>query len=144
MERRAILLSLVILAVFGWWVLRPEPASIPASLETSLGVGGPEPGAMARQGDQPTSIEPERPTEVLVSPSSSDPLDRQRRRLLDTSVSLAARRDAARTSGAPEPTLQAIDAHLARVQQQLATLDVTIAGAVVAEGASQAVPAAAR
>lgn len=142
MQRRSILLTLVILAGVGWRVLRPEPAASPELQEASLGV----PATVARQEEQPTASEPEGSTEALVAPPSSDLLDRQRRRLLDTSARLAARRDAARTSGAPETTLHALDDHLARVQHRIAMLDGTITGAVAAavEGPLQAVPVGAR
>ncbi len=146
MQRRPILLTLVILAGVGWWVLRPEPAASPEAQEASLGVSEPEPATVARQEEQPPAIEPERATEAPVAPPSSDPLDRQRWRLLDTSARLAARREAARTSGAPETTLHALDAHLARVQQRIAALDETTTDAVSAAvpGPLDAVPVGAR
>jgi hypothetical protein len=142
MKRRALSLSLLIITASGWWVLRLGPAATPEPMQVAPNAEVREPVAAVRHDEPPTSVERAGPTAEPV-PIPSDPLARQRRRLLDTSASLAVRLAAARTSGAPERTLQALDAHLARIEQRLATLDTAVTGAI-ADDAASATPSAVR
>lgn len=136
-----VLSSAVVVAAISWWALHREPAPAPASSEAASIVDEPERTAAARHDDPPAPAELEPPTTHPPS-TASDPLTRQRDRLRDTAARLTARRDEAQASRAPEPTVQALDAHLARVEQRLAVLDMTSNGRTTEPTASRPTTAA--
>lgn len=133
MKRRAIVFwvfsSILIVAVGRSWALHRESASTLEPDEVASEDGGSEPLAMARRADEPAPTALERPAGDRGS-SSSTPHERQRDRLRKTATRIAMRREQAQVSGAPEPTVRALDAHLARIEQRLEQLDVTHAADV--------------
>jgi type IV secretory pathway VirB10-like protein len=133
-----VLTSAVILTATSWWASSREqaPALAPETSEAASADGDPERLAAARHDDPPAPPELEPPTTPPTSTSPS-PLVRQRERLRDTAARLTARRDEAQATGAPEPTVQALDAHLARVEQRLAVLDVPADGSTTEPTASR-------
>lgn len=115
MKPRIIVLFLALLGGAGWWVLRSVPVSELEAHEASLADEASEPLVTLGSGE---SVEKPIPVE------STDPLVRQRERLRDTAARLASRRDEARAKEAREITIRALDAHLERIEQQLAELGV--------------------
>lgn len=139
MRPRILSLVLITLATTAWLALRAEPTVAPAPSEAPFDGDAHDRLATTRHDDAPDSTRLE-PVAELPKPQPTDPLVRHRDRLRDTASRLAARRAAAVASGAPEPTVQALAAHLARVEQRLATLDVASAAGVAVGGASPAAP----
>ena len=113
MKLRTIVVFLALLGAAGWWVLRSVRTPESESREASPTRAVSEPLATARSGDSAES-----PTPV----ESTDPLARQAERLRDTSARLAMRRAEAKAKGAPEITIRALDAHMERLERQLAAL----------------------
>jgi hypothetical protein len=122
--KHRVIIPFLALAAFAGWALhgarepRPEPSEDALVVEAAAErVEAPRfdewPGLAQRE------HEPSAPRSI-----ASTPLDRQRDRLQDTAARLVARRDEARAASAPEATVRALDAHLERVEQQLAALDV--------------------
>jgi hypothetical protein len=134
MKTRIIFLSLVLVATVAWWELRPGPTLAPEPDEASSPSDQPQHVASARHDDPPVST-PVGPTVEHPEATPSDPLVRHRDRLRTTAFRLAARREDAVAGGAPEPTVQALDAHLARVEQRLADLEMAVATGVAVGGA---------
>lgn len=133
MKRRTIIALLVLATAASWWARRDDGASRADSPEASLAVGAAESLVVARSRESPDPASLDRSPEAppaANAPASSTPLTRQRERLHDTAARLAARRDRARATGAPEATVQALDAHLARVEQRLAALGGTARGSI--------------
>lgn len=124
MNHRVIISSLA-LAVVGGWALHAARAPRPESSEDALVDEVSARAEAPRLDDPPALARPDREPAAPRS-SASTPLDRQRDRLQDTATRLAARRDEAQAASAPEATVRALDAHLARVEEQLAALDVDV------------------
>jgi hypothetical protein len=122
--RRLHILSALIstVAAAGWWALRAEPVVMIEPDAHSSSVEPTERTTSVSRDGAPPSPRHDRAT-AHPEPRLADPLARHRERLRGTASRLAARRAAAVASGAPAATVQALDAHLARTQEQLARLD---------------------
>ena len=123
MSRRITSASLVLIAVVTSWVLldpgttssdRPVSAfEVEASQASPVAIG-----TEHARSSGTTAIH------STVGPMSlAEPLARQRDRLRRIESRLRVRRDQARASHAQEATLQAIENHLARVEQRLVALE---------------------
>lgn len=124
MRTRSLSVAVVAVAAVAWWPSQREPA--PISDDASWALDDRELPASTSDDDPLGGA-----TKSLAAESStsapSTPLVRQRDRLRNTASRLVARREAAVASGVPEPTVRALDAHLARIEKQLVMLDTTLA-----------------
>lgn len=120
-RRRLIAPSLVLATLAVMWVLlaREAPAPVPqlassdvADVTSSNRTPVYAPSVAVTPGD----------LETPQASTASDALTRQRDRLHATAARLRARRDQALARTDAEPTVRTLDAHLARVQAQLARL----------------------
>lgn len=125
MIRRILPTSLLLLAAVVGWGLLPQDAPL-----SEHRVGSPKAGERA----PPTTItlegspQPSAPLEDATTEprrALSEPLARQRDRLDRAAIRLRARRDQAQANDVPEGTVHALQAHLARIEHRLATLDAS-------------------
>ena len=123
MTRHRLISSTIVLAVaVGLWaLLRPAPPT-PEAPDTSPEREDTTRLTMAEDAPRLPASELDEPTNG-PSTTGPSPLTRQRDRLRRTATRLRARRDRAERSDASETTLQALDAHLDRVEQRLDRLD---------------------
>lgn len=126
MTRRALHSLLVLLAVVGAWALYREHVRAPASIEAASTPARLEHPRSVRADDSPAPPTLDRPA---FDPSllASTAAERQRLRLRDTAADLTARRNHARATAASAPIVQALDAHIARIEHRLAAIDAKTA-----------------